>query len=347
MGAGAGATTRDHGDGAVDPHLSVVIPVFNSRDNLVALHEALAQTLSSFSAEIILVNDHSADDSWAQIEALASRHPNVVGVDLRRNVGQDCAIMAGLNYVRGEFVVIMDDDLQHHPRDIPRLYDEVVKGHDVCYAHFAKKQQAWWKNLGSYLNGKMAEVVIGKPPPVYLSPFKIITRDVADEILRYRGPHPYIDGLLFQLTDSITQVPVEHHRRHSGRSSTTFWKSLMVFVTLSTNFSLFPLRAVTMTGLVLSTLSFLLGAYFLIVYLTVGITVLGWTSLALIALFLGGGVLTSLGIIGEYVGRVLMNVNGVPQFAVRQSIPADRKPATPDPADRPRSASARRDTTAR
>jgi undecaprenyl-phosphate 4-deoxy-4-formamido-L-arabinose transferase len=327
----------------VTRRLSVVIPVYNSRDNLAPLHAALVESLSSFSKELIFVNDGSTDDSWTQIEALTARHPDVVGVDLRRNFGQDCAIMAGLHYASGEYVVIMDDDLQHHPRDIPRLYDAIVKGYDVCYANFPVMHQAWWKNLGSYLNGKMAEIVMGKPPHVYLSAFKIVSRGVADEIVAYQGPYPYVDGLLFQFTDNVTQVAVEHHRRHAGRSNMTFWKSLMTFVTLSTNFSLFPLRVVTTTGLLLSTLSFLSGAYFLLVYLTVGITVAGWTSIALTLLFLGGAILTSLGIIGEYVGRVLMNVNGAPQFVVRRSIPPDRKPGSLGSGSRRRTADPGRD----
>ncbi len=312
--------------------LSVVIPVYNSRDNLAPLHAALVESLSAFRTELIFVNDGSTDDSWTQIEALSARDPGVVGVDLRRNFGQDCAIMAGLRYASGEYVVIMDDDLQHHPRDIPRLYEAIVEGYDVCYANFRIKRQAWWKNLGSYLNGKMAEIVMRKPPQVYLSAFKIITRAVAAEILTYRGPYPYVDGLLFQCTDKVTQVAVEHHRRHAGRSNMTFWKSFMTFVTLSTNFSLFPLRVVTTAGLLLSTLSFSLGTYFLFVHLTVGIAVAGWTSIALTLLFLGGAILTSLGIIGEYVGRVLMNVNGAPQFVVRRSTPAERKPGSLDAA---------------
>jgi glycosyltransferase involved in cell wall biosynthesis len=327
--------------------LSVVIPVYNSRDNLAPLHAALVESLSSFSKELIFVNDGSTDDSWTQIEALTARHPDVVGVDLRRNFGQDCAIMAGLHYTSGEYVVIMDDDLQHHPRDIPRLYEAIIKGYDVCYANFPVKHQAWWKNLGSYLNGKMAEIVMRKPPHLYLSPFKVITRAVAAGILAYRGPHPYVDGLLFQFTDNVTQVSIPHHRRHAGRSNMTFWKSFMTFVTLSTNFSLFPLRVVTTTGLLLSTLSFVLGTYFLIKYLTVGIAVAGWTSIALTLLFLGGAILTSLGIIGEYVGRVLMNVNGAPQFVVRRSIPAERKPTTLDIGNRSSDIGAGCDGTAR
>ena len=303
------------------PTLSVVIPVYNSEDNLVPLHGALTVALAAFPYEVVLVDDRSQDASWRRIEALVAGDPRVVGVRLRRNYGQDGAIMAGLHQARGDYVVIMDDDLQHHPRDIPALHAEVVKGYDVCFAHFPRKRQTWVKNLGSWLGGKVAEIVVRKPSHIYMSPFKIIRREVVDEIVRYRGPYPYLDGLLFQVTDSVTQVPVEHHPRHAGRSSTRLRKQMVVFLTLSTAFSLAPLRVVTVAGFAVSLASFFLGAFFLALYFARGTGVYGWTSLALMNLFLGGAILTALGITGEYVGRVLMNVNALPQFTVEQRIP--------------------------
>src|SRR5262245_9313548 len=229
--------------------------------------------------------------------------------------------MAGLHHARGEYVVIMDDDLQHHPRDIPALYAGIAKGYDVCFAAFPRKLQTGIKNFGSWLAGKVAEVVVRKPPHIYMSPFKIIRGEVVAEITRYRGPYPYVDGLLFQLTDNVTQVPIEHHPRHAGRSSTRLRKQMVVFMTLATAFSVAPLRIVTGAGFVVSLLSFLAGLYFLVLYFTKGVALYGWTSIALMNLFIGGTILTALGITGEYVGRVLMNVNALPQFTVEQRIP--------------------------
>jgi len=303
------------------PTLSVVIPVYNSEDNLIPLHAALTEALAPFAYEVVLVDDRSRDASWHRIETLAANDSRVVGVRLRRNYGQDSAIMAGLHHARGEYVVIMDDDLQHHPRDIPALYAEIAKGYDVCFADFPRKLQTGIKNIGSWLAGKVAEVVVRKPPHIYMSPFKIIRGEVVEEITRYRGPYPYVDGLLFQLTDNVTQVPIEHHARHAGRSSTRLRKQMVVFVTLATAFSVAPLRIVTAAGLAVSFLSFLVGFFFLVLYLARGVGVYGWTSLALMNLFIGGTILTALGITGEYVGRVLMNVNAMPQFTVEQRIP--------------------------
>jgi undecaprenyl-phosphate 4-deoxy-4-formamido-L-arabinose transferase len=244
-------------------------------------------------------------------------------------VGQDRAIMAGLSHAAGRFVVIMDDDLQHRPSDIAALYEEVQRGYDVCYAHFARKKQAMLKNAGSWLAGRVAEVVLRKPRAIYLSPFKIIRSDVVEEVLKYRGPFPYVDGLLFQITGNISQVGVEHQARLSGRSGYNLWKAGEVFLNLTTNFSVLPLRLMTIAGLMASGASFLLGLYFLVVYLTRGIAVYGWTALMLVTLFFGGTILISLGLIGEYLARVLMNVNQIPQFVVAERLNYGRRSPAP------------------
>jgi len=228
--------------------------------------------------------------------------------------------MAGLNYARGSYVVIMDDDLQHSPSDVPRLLDKVKQGYDVCYANFFQKKHKWYKNLGSWAAGKIAVYVLSKPNDVYMSPFKALRREIVSEIIRYRGPFPYIDGLLFQLTPSIAQVTVEHNTRASGESTHTIWKQVGLFLTLVTNFSILPLRVVTFLGGISSVLSFVLAVYFVAVYATVGVVVKGWTALVTILLFIGGLILISLGIIGEYIGRILLNVNQVPQFTVSGSV---------------------------
>lgn len=315
------------------PELSVVVPVYRSQEIVPRLCQALREALSPYSFEIILVNDRSPDGSWKAIEREASADHRIVGINLRINVGQDRAIMAGLNHARGEFTVIMDDDLQHFPSDIPALYERIRQGYDVCYANFFRKRQTRVKNLGSWAAGRVAEAVLRKPREVYMSPFKIIRRDVVDEIVRYRGPFPYIDGLLLQITDNISQITVEHHARHSGRTTHNFWKQAQVFLNLATNFSVLPLRFVTLSGVVFALSSFLLGAYFLLVYLTKGVQVYGWTALMLVVLFFGGVTLVSLGTLGEYLARVLMNVNQIPQFVVNERVNFGRKSAEQLPAD--------------
>jgi polyisoprenyl-phosphate glycosyltransferase len=161
--------------------ISIVIPVYNSEECIEELVSEIDAALDTY--ELILVNDCSSDSSWLRIEEAASGNEKITGINLRKNFGQDNALMAGLNHATGDYVVIMDDDLQHSPSDIPVLYEKIREGYDVVYANFAAKKQARWKNFGSWLNGKLAEIVIHKPAWIYLSPFKIIDKQVVDEIV--------------------------------------------------------------------------------------------------------------------------------------------------------------------
>jgi polyisoprenyl-phosphate glycosyltransferase len=305
------------------PEISVVVPVYCSEAIVPHLCAQVREALAPHAFEIVLVNDRSPDGSWAAIEREAAADPRVVGVDLRANVGQDRAIMAGLSHARGAFIVVMDDDLQHRPSDIPALYGKVREGYDVCYGAYLRKRQTMVKNAGSWLAGKVAETVLRKPPHIYMSPFKIMRREVVDQVLRYSGPFPFVDGLLFQITDNVTQIAVEHHPRHTGRTTHNVWKQAHVFLNLATNFSIMPLRAVSAAGLACSALAFLLAAYFLFVYLWRGIPVYGWTALMVVNLFFSGIMLVSVGTLGEYLARVLMNVNQFPQFVVRRRVNFD------------------------
>lgn len=231
--------------------LSIVIPVYNSRDclpNLVRqINSVLAQMSCSY--EIIMVNDSSRDNSWNVIQQLASNDTHIRGFSLRKNFGQDSALMAGLNNMRGRYAVIMDDDLQHDPSFIPALLDEIEKGYDVVYGKYTQKKQAIWKNVGSWINGKAATALLKKPNHVYLSPYKIIASSVVKEICKYEGAYPYIDGLLFRVTDRFSQVNIEHHKRFAGKGNFTLIKSVLLFSNLATNFSVLPLRLATFCGL--------------------------------------------------------------------------------------------------
>ena len=300
--------------------LSIVVPVYNSSSILSELCSQLVDALSDIDIEIILVDDGSQDSSWRVIKQLAEQIESVQGFRLTRNFGQDNAIMAGLNNSSGVYVVIMDDDLQHSPYDILTLLDYVKENEsDVCYADYSDgKYQAWWKNLGSYLNSKQAEYLIGKPGEIYLSPFKVISRLVVDSVVNYNGPYPYVDGLIFQSTSSITQISVKHNSRELGRSNYSFRKSLSVFMSHTTGFSVVPLRIASISGLIMAVLGFTLGIYYIYDYFISETRLEGWTTLAVLILFIGGMILLSLGMIGEYLGRMYLTNNKRPQFLVHE-----------------------------
>jgi len=303
--------------------LSIVIPVYQSADCLEALNAAISEALAPLGIpyEVILVNDCSPDESWTVIEYLCRSHANVVGVDLRRNFGQDNAILTGIRLARGQYIAVMDDDLQHDPKDIPSLAAELEAGFDVVYAQFRKKRQKAWKNLGSWFAGKVAEWVLNKPKDIYLSPYKIFRREVADLICNYHGAEPYIDGLLLQVTSRVTQVPVEHRPRHSGQSTYTLWESIRIWTRIAFSFSVKPLRLVTILGLAFSVLGVLLGVAVILYRLSspesFPESTAGWASLIVAMLFLGGIQMIFFGVLGEYAGRTYLRVSDQPQTAVR------------------------------
>jgi polyisoprenyl-phosphate glycosyltransferase len=302
--------------------ISVIIPVYNSEGCLNELARRLTDVLDNFGKiyEIVLVNDFSQDNSWVKIAELCVKYNCIKGISLRKNFGQDNALMAGLNYSSGESVIIMDDDLQHDPEDIPALLGGLEKGYDVCYTNFRSKKQTWFKNLGSWFNDKVANIIINKPKGIYLSPYKAIKREVVDEVLRYNGPYPYVDGLIFRVTRNITQVIVKHYTRYAGSGNYNLRKSILVWLKLFTNFSIFPLRIATFMGLITSAIGFIFGLIVIIQYF-MGINFpSGWASLVIVVLFMGGIQLITAGIIGEYVGRLFLFQSDEPQFVINEII---------------------------
>ncbi len=307
--------------------ISIVVPVYNSEDNLIELNNQIQQQLelSNIKFELILVNDQSTDTSWKVINDLTGIYENIIGINLRKNSGQDNAIFAGIHYAKGRYIVIMDDDLQHSPSDIPKLYAKVQNGFDVCYANFKSKKQALWKNLGSWLNGKMAEIIIDKPKNIYLSPFKIIKKEVIEEIKKTNYLFPYIDGIVFSITNNITQIDAKHYDRFTGVSNYTVLESIKVFMKLATGFSVFPLRVATFLGAITALFGFVLGLYFIAIYFLGISSPEGWTSLIIIILFLGGIILMSLGIVGEYLGRIYLSINKKKSYSVKEEIINEQK----------------------
>ncbi len=299
--------------------ISVVIPVYNSGDNLLELGKQIDEALQTIPYEIVFVNDNSKDNSWQIIKQLVEANKKISAVNFRKNFGQDSALLAGLKIAKGNYVVIMDDDLQHSPHDIPRLYEECKRGFDICYADFREKNQATWKNIGSWINGKIATVLLDKPKGVYMSPFKIIRGSVVRDI-SFNGPFPYIDGILLELTNNVASLRTAHHKRYKGKSNYSLVASISVFLKSFTSFSVVPLRMASFVGFLSASLGFLLGIYYLIMYFTTQEVVEGWTSLIITNLIIGGLLMMTIGLIGEYIGRLYLAVNNKPQYSICEVI---------------------------
>ena len=293
--------------------VSVVVPVYNSEGCLPELLLRLAGI--ECITQVILVDDYSTDRSRDVIADLEIQYSGLVEpVYLSRNFGQDNALMAGLSRISGDYAVIMDDDLQHDPAYIPKLLEKCADGADACYANYNLKQQSWWKNIGSKINGSIAMRILGKPPDLYLSPYKILARSLADEICRYQGPYPYVDGLILRSTSNISQIEISHNERFDGDSTYTLARSASVFLKHVTGFSILPLRIVTFVGIGAFAGGIVLSLYYLGLYFLGVPSPLGWTTLICIMLVLGGMILLGLGLIGEYLGRIYLLLNQHPQY---------------------------------
>jgi len=303
--------------------LSIVIPVYNSARILPLLVDRIRASLESAidPYEIVFVNDMSIDESWQVIQALGLANPAVKGISLRKNTGQHNAIMAGLNHATGDVVVVMDDDLQHPPEDIPLLYDKIRQGHDVCFGEFAGRHHARWKKLGSAFNDRVAQLLLKKPKDIYLSPFKAFSAEIRAEVIRYTGPFAYLDGLILMTTSRLTTIQVSHHKRHEGRSNYSLRKSLSLWAKMVTSFSVLPLRVVSIVGVFFAALGFSLASVSIMVKMFSSLSVpVGWTSLITVVLIIGGVQLLALGLIGEYLGRAYVRLNNIPQYSVKERV---------------------------
>lgn len=304
------------------PRVSVVVPVYGSAPLLPRLVAEVSEALAHEPFELVLVHDRGPDNAWDVIKQLAAANPSVVAVNLRRNVGQHNAIMAGLNFARGKVIVCMDDDLQHSPNDIPALVAKIDEGNDLCYAQFGERHHAAWKKAGSKLNDALAVLLLDKPPGLYLSPFKAMSAAVKDEVIRYGGPSVYVDGLLLSVTSNISTVQVAHHRRPDGRSGYTLRRSVSLLLKMSTISSIAPLRLATLTGFALAAVGGLTAVWLIASTLLGWNAPVGWTSLMVTALLLGGVQLLAIGIAGEYIGRIFLEVRQRPQYVVAEAIRA-------------------------
>ena len=300
------------------PHLSIVIPLFNAALTLPALYQELSELEISGGLELILVNDGSFDETEeiAVRLTLESRIP-ITLLSLSRNFGEHNAVLAGLRASTGQYVVTMDDDLQNPPSEVLRLLTVAEsEQHDVVYAIYERKEHAWWRNLGSTLTNFIADYVVDKPKKLYLSSFRCMTRLVADEVAKSRNPYPYIDGLIFQITQNAGAVSVRHVEREQGKSGYTLRKLVRLWMSMLVNFSVLPLRLMTVAGMITSALGFLAVIEVVLEHLLKR-NPTGWSSLMAAILLLSGTQLLLLGIMGEYVGRIYLGISDKPQSVVR------------------------------
>lgn len=304
--------------------VSFVIPCYRSENTITAVVDEIRRTmptLPEYDYEIFLVNDCSPDHTFSVLSALAKQDKRITAVDLAKNFGQHAAIMAGLNHSKGDYIVCLDDDGQTPADEVGKLLGKLEEGYDVVYASYGHhKQHSFFRNFGSWLNGKMTEIMLSKPKELFLTSYFAAQRFIIDEMLRYEHCFPYVMGLVLRSTKNICNVPVNHRQRQQGRSGYNLGKLISLWMNGFTSFSIKPLRLATYAGSLTALAGFLYAIVIIIRYFTIHLAPLGWSSTTALLLILGGIILMVLGLVGEYVGRIFMCVNASPQYVERQVI---------------------------
>jgi glycosyltransferase involved in cell wall biosynthesis len=306
---------------------SFVVPLYNTGKNIEKLFDAFRDLPIPGGYELILVNDGSRDDTYKRAYALLSTMPiPVTLIDLARNFGEHAAVLEGFRHARGEFVISLDDDLQNPVEEALRLLDHIRgTGADVVYAYYEEKKHHLFRNVGSRLTNAAANFLLGKPKDLYLCSFRAHNRELIDRVIQYRGPYPYIDGLILGSTDRIERLLVRHERRLDGQSTYNLRRLVRLWLNMFFNFSIMPLRVASLLGAFLCFIGIMMLGVAVAQALFFSVPQVGWSSLMSAVSLFSGSQLLILGIIGEYVGRAYMTVSGKPQSLVRAVV---RSPAS-------------------
>jgi glycosyltransferase involved in cell wall biosynthesis len=302
--------------------LSIVVPVYNSELTITNLVEALADLSIEGGHEVVLVNDGSADNTAEVCEGLVQKHHAlpITFINLSRNFGEHNAVMAGLRYTQGRYVITMDDDLQNPPSEVIKLFNYAcTSDKDVVYTFFQNKEHDSFRNLGSWLTNRAADFLLDKPKGLYLSSFRCMNAFVVEQICNYEGPFAYIDGLILQVTQNINAVEVVHLPRAEGTSNYTIRKLIHLWLNMFVNFSIMPLHMSTILGGFLSAVG-ILGAVEVTIEFLIWDNPRGYGSIICAILIFSGVQLFILGLIGEYIGRLHLTSNKKPQYVIRSII---------------------------
>lgn len=307
--------------------ISIVIPCYYSEKSIRKVVKLVIEEFEKnegYECEFVLVNDGSKDGTFEEIKKLGAEHPNVCGVNLMRNFGQHNALMASLQYANGDYILGMDDDLQTHPSQIFKLIHKIEEGYDLVYGTYPEKKNSSLKNLSSKLNEVSSRIMLNRPKEIVSSNFWIITKAVKEEVKKYDSFNPYIDGIFYRVTHNIGNVEVEHFKREFGTSNYTL-KKLMNLWLAYWNFSVIPLRVSFFLGMFSALAGVLIAIAVVINKIVYPDITVGWSSTLCVMVLFFGLVLMVLGIIGEYLGKIILILNNTPQYIVRETVNSKRE----------------------
>jgi undecaprenyl-phosphate 4-deoxy-4-formamido-L-arabinose transferase len=314
-----------------DPYLSVVVPVFNEEENLPDLLERLTRSCSSLGKpyEILLVNDGSRDRSLEILAEAARKDPRIVVIDFNRNYGQHAAIFAGFEHARGEIIVTLDADLQNPPEEIPRLVSKMEEGYDVVGTVRQNRRDTLFRRLASRLVNRVTSKITGVTLSDYGCMLRAYRGEVVSVLCGSKEHSTFIPVLADMFAGSVTEIPVAHAERKAGQSKYSLWKLIRLQFDLLTSFSTLPLRLAMVLGAVMSSLSMIAAAVLIAGRLIHGSqwAVSGIFTLFAILFFFVGVLFFAMGLMGEYIGRIYMEVRRRPRYVVRKFV---RTPPPPE-----------------
>ncbi len=302
------------------PEISIVIPVYNEEKNLPLLFERLTAVVDKLGrpAEIVLTDDGSKDNSLALMKSYVEKRPDIMRVvEFDRNYGQHMAVMAGFETARGDIIVTLDADLQNPPEEIPKLIAEMDAGHDVVGSYRRNRQDSVFRTLPSRIINLIRERITGIKMRDQGCMLRAYRRNIVRMIVESGETSTFIPALAQFYAERPSEVEVEHAARHAGTSNYNLYRLIRLNFDLMTGFSLVPLQVFTMVGMAVSAASLLLVVYMFLRRIFLGPEVEGIFTLFAILFFLLGVVITGLGIVGEYVGRIYQQIRSRARFRIR------------------------------
>jgi len=304
------------------PTFSIVVAMFNEEAVVRALHERVCDVMEALGDpfELVVVDDGSSDSTLDVLRQLANEDRRIRVLSFSRNFGHQAAVTAGLRASRGRAVIVMDGDLQDPPEVIPRLVERWREGYDVAYAVRRKRKEGWFKRQAYALFYRLLHAVAYVKVPVDSGDFALMDRRVVDVLNAMPERNPFVRGIRAWV--GFRQIGVEYERAARTRGVSKYSLGRLVLLALDglVSYSYAPLRVVANLGLLISSFAFAVMAYLVVAKVVQGIPVPGWTSTVILMLFLGGIQLLSIGVIGEYVGRIFDEVKQRPLFIVREEF---------------------------
>jgi len=316
------------------PHFSIVIPVFNEEENLEELHTRLTEVLEEIGEtyELVFVDDGSRDRTAAMLRAMHEEDPRVTLLRFSRNFGHHIAITAGLDAARGEYIVMMDGDLQDRPEAIPDLYAKIQEGFDLVYGVRAQKKHSLFKRVTSWMFVRLMRTVATEDNEITTSIFRIMNREVAEAVRECRERARFVVGLFSWVGFRQTSIVVQHGARHAGETKYSLSTMFRLAFDGIASFSRMPLQIASWVGFAVSLFAFGWGGWLVakkgiamfpgMEHLDQAVT--GWTSTMVVLLFLGGVQLLCLGVLGSYVGRIYGETQGRPLYIVAERLGGQR-----------------------